>query len=276
MDGGGGGGGGKKARKARTIFSEKQLQELESMFEVHKYLSVQDRMELAKRMKLSDTQVKTWYQNRRTKWKRQAQANVDLLHDQQNLAAAQSLLCANPWWMSQMQNPLFAQQLLPIILSNPAAVFAAARSNPTGAANSSFGDGSPTTPTAPGGIGFAPTVKNEFMEKIAAAQQMMAAAIAKNNEATAMSVEQKTEQQSHETETKEQGGGGGEGHQQQQRARRAEKRKMPTDYDVDEKKANGGNECNDDPNGSEMKRAKFAKEEPMTATTMMNGGWQQC
>lgn len=58
-------GGGKKARKARTIFTDKQLQELENNFDKHKYLSVQDRMDLAQRMGLSDTQVKTWYQNRR-------------------------------------------------------------------------------------------------------------------------------------------------------------------------------------------------------------------
>ncbi|VDM76908.1 unnamed protein product [Strongylus vulgaris] len=57
--------GSKKARKARTIFTDKQLQELESTFEKQKYLSVQDRMDLAQRMGLTDTQVKTWYQNRR-------------------------------------------------------------------------------------------------------------------------------------------------------------------------------------------------------------------
>ena len=54
------GGGGKKARKARTIFTDKQLQELETMFEKHKYLSVQERINLAQRMNLTDTQVKTW------------------------------------------------------------------------------------------------------------------------------------------------------------------------------------------------------------------------
>ncbi len=60
-----GGGGGKKPRKARTIFTDKQLQALEDSFDRQKYLSVQDRMELANRLQLSDTQVKTWYQNRR-------------------------------------------------------------------------------------------------------------------------------------------------------------------------------------------------------------------
>lgn len=36
--------GSKKARKARTIFTDKQLQELESTFEKQKYLSVQVRL----------------------------------------------------------------------------------------------------------------------------------------------------------------------------------------------------------------------------------------
>ncbi|CAN7992206.1 unnamed protein product, partial [Ixodes pacificus] len=52
---------------------------LEKSFERQKYLSVQDRMELAAKLNLTDTQVKTWYQNRRTKWKRQAMVGLELL-----------------------------------------------------------------------------------------------------------------------------------------------------------------------------------------------------
>lgn len=55
----------KKQRKARTAFTDHQLQTLEKSFERQKYLSVQDRMELANKLGLTDTQVKTWYQNRR-------------------------------------------------------------------------------------------------------------------------------------------------------------------------------------------------------------------
>lgn len=55
----------KKPRKARTAFTDHQLNSLEKSFERQKYLSVQDRMELASKLNLTDTQVKTWYQNRR-------------------------------------------------------------------------------------------------------------------------------------------------------------------------------------------------------------------
>ncbi|ROT85536.1 putative homeobox protein B-H1-like [Penaeus vannamei] len=58
----------KKQRKARTAFTDNQLQTLEKSFERQKYLSVQDRMELAAKLNLTDTQVKTWYQNRRSVW----------------------------------------------------------------------------------------------------------------------------------------------------------------------------------------------------------------
>ncbi|XP_066594814.1 barH-like 1 homeobox protein [Prorops nasuta] len=69
----------KKQRKARTAFTDLQLQTLEKSFERQKYLSVQDRMELATKLQLTDTQVKTWYQNRRTKWKRQTIVGIEMM-----------------------------------------------------------------------------------------------------------------------------------------------------------------------------------------------------
>ncbi|CAF1178524.1 unnamed protein product [Adineta steineri] len=82
----------KKPRKARTAFTDQQLNCLEKSFERQKYLSVQDRMELAARLNLSDTQVKTWYQNRRTKWKRQAAVSLEFLEQQGSIAAVHRLL----------------------------------------------------------------------------------------------------------------------------------------------------------------------------------------
>ncbi|XP_076003621.1 barH-like homeobox 1a [Genypterus blacodes] len=69
----------KKPRKARTAFSEQQLAKLERSFQRQKYLSVQERLELSESLQLSDSQVKTWYQNRRTKWKRQSAVGLEML-----------------------------------------------------------------------------------------------------------------------------------------------------------------------------------------------------
>ncbi|KAG5682708.1 hypothetical protein PVAND_012042 [Polypedilum vanderplanki] len=87
----------KKQRKARTAFTDHQLQTLEKSFERQKYLSVQDRMELANKLNLSDTQVKTWYQNRRTKWKRQTAVGLELLAEAGNYAAFQRLYGGPPY-----------------------------------------------------------------------------------------------------------------------------------------------------------------------------------
>ncbi|XP_078325322.1 barH-like 1 homeobox protein [Crassostrea virginica] len=81
----------KKPRKARTAFTDQQLNNLEKHFARQKYLSVQDRMELATKLGLSDTQVKTWYQNRRTKWKRQTSVSLELLAEA-NLANAHRMM----------------------------------------------------------------------------------------------------------------------------------------------------------------------------------------
>ncbi|VDI83051.1 BarH-like homeobox [Mytilus galloprovincialis] len=60
----------KRCRRSRTVFTELQLMGLEKKFETHKYLSTPDRIELAETLGLSQVQVKTWYQNRRMKWKK--------------------------------------------------------------------------------------------------------------------------------------------------------------------------------------------------------------
>ncbi|KAH3716872.1 hypothetical protein DPMN_059603 [Dreissena polymorpha] len=44
---------------------------LEKRFETQKYLSTPDRIEVAEALGLTQLQVKTWYQNRRMKWKKQ-------------------------------------------------------------------------------------------------------------------------------------------------------------------------------------------------------------
>ncbi|KAF5400133.1 hypothetical protein PHET_06593 [Paragonimus heterotremus] len=60
-----------KPRRARTAFTYEQLVTLENKFKTTRYLSVCERLNLALALNLTETQVKIWFQNRRTKWKKQ-------------------------------------------------------------------------------------------------------------------------------------------------------------------------------------------------------------
>ncbi|XP_042236907.1 homeobox protein Nkx-2.2-like [Homarus americanus] len=63
----------KTKRKPRVLFSQAQVYELERRFKQQRYLSAPEREHLAGLLKLTSTQVKIWFQNRRYKCKRQRQ-----------------------------------------------------------------------------------------------------------------------------------------------------------------------------------------------------------
>ncbi|XP_055839007.1 homeobox protein vex1 [Episyrphus balteatus] len=68
-----------RKKRPRTAFSASQIKALETEFERGKYLSVAKRTALAKQLHLTETQIKIWFQNRRTKWKRKYTADVETL-----------------------------------------------------------------------------------------------------------------------------------------------------------------------------------------------------
>ena len=63
---------GRRCRKSRTVFTDLQLRILEKTFSEQKYLDTSSRAKLAQTLGLNETQVKTWFQNRRMKWKKDA------------------------------------------------------------------------------------------------------------------------------------------------------------------------------------------------------------
>ncbi|KAJ8015348.1 hypothetical protein DPEC_G00025180 [Dallia pectoralis] len=109
-----------KRKKPRTSFSRVQICELEKRFHRQKYLASAERATLAKSLKMTDAQVKTWFQNRRTKWRRQTaeereaerqQANrlilqlqADALHKSLSESASSDPLCSHNSSLYALQN----------------------------------------------------------------------------------------------------------------------------------------------------------------------------
>lgn len=62
-----------KHKRSRAAFTHLQVLELEKKFNHQKYLSAPERAHLASTLRLTETQVKIWFQNRRYKTKRKQQ-----------------------------------------------------------------------------------------------------------------------------------------------------------------------------------------------------------
>eukprot|EP00099_Drosophila_melanogaster_P023048 NP_650701.1 uncharacterized protein Dmel_CG18599 [Drosophila melanogaster] len=59
-----------KNKRVRTIFTPEQLECLEAEFERQQYMVGPERLYLAHTLKLTEAQVKVWFQNRRIKWRK--------------------------------------------------------------------------------------------------------------------------------------------------------------------------------------------------------------
>ncbi|CAH0554723.1 unnamed protein product [Brassicogethes aeneus] len=102
-----------RKKRSRAAFTHAQVFELERRFSQQRYLSGPERADLAQALKLTETQVKIWYQNRRYKTKRkQMQLQESNLLSQNARKVAVKVLVKDDM-------PLFLQQKAPMYQKSP-------------------------------------------------------------------------------------------------------------------------------------------------------------
>ncbi|KAJ8015053.1 hypothetical protein DPEC_G00022140 [Dallia pectoralis] len=60
----------RSCRRIRTIYTDEQLTKLEEVFCKQRYMTGTEKMLLASSLGLTKTQIKVWFQNRRTRWRK--------------------------------------------------------------------------------------------------------------------------------------------------------------------------------------------------------------
>ncbi|XP_067209344.1 uncharacterized protein [Linepithema humile] len=101
--------GGGKVKRVRTIFTAEQLERLEGEFARQQYMVGPERLYLAHALRLTEAQVKVWFQNRRIKWRKlhheqQSQRVHEFQHSLSSSLEHEDSNEADKWWSAKYEN----------------------------------------------------------------------------------------------------------------------------------------------------------------------------
>ncbi|KAM6956411.1 ventral anterior homeobox 1 [Aplochiton taeniatus] len=141
-----------RPKRTRTSFTAEQLYRLEMEFQRCQYVVGRERTELARQLNLSETQVKVWFQNRRTKQKKDQGKDSELRSVVSETAATCSVLRLLE--QGRLLTPPGLPGLLPHCgsgtvgsLRGPAIAMISNGSNGSSSSSSGTAGGSPPLPT---------------------------------------------------------------------------------------------------------------------------------
>ena len=115
---------GGKSRKRRNNFGPEQIEQLEIRYQKQRHLSPGERTRLARKLGLSEGQVKTWFQNRRMNEKRSVQDNDlrQMMTSPQaamhQIAMAASVRTSPPAAMPNMPSQFVPHYGMPSVINN--------------------------------------------------------------------------------------------------------------------------------------------------------------
>jgi hypothetical protein len=104
-------------KQIRTAFSQDQIQHLENEFHKNHYLTINKRVEMSVKLSLSENQIKIWFQNRRTKLKRNMYL-IEQQHKRQNMRLFEATQSSNRSFVNNMTTSSAQQQQHNAIITN--------------------------------------------------------------------------------------------------------------------------------------------------------------
>ncbi|KAM8881495.1 ventral anterior homeobox 2 [Synchiropus splendidus] len=141
-----------RPKRTRTSFTAEQLYRLELEFQRCQYVVGRERTELARQLNLSETQVKVWFQNRRTKQKKDTTKDSD----KRSSSSSESLATCNILRLLEQGRLLSgpAPTPNPLLGPPPHPANGSLLSSPGGASSTSPGISSSTPPCSLAGATF--------------------------------------------------------------------------------------------------------------------------